>query len=518
MKTKSTLAVLGIISLLLISLVGTAAAAPFVDVHDNPHREAIEAMTRLGILEGVGSNRFAPEMELNRAAAAKVAAYLMGYKEEDAITAAGWDPLFTDVYPGMGAHEWAVGWINLMATDGIIVGMPEGDYRPGDPLQMVQWAAILTRILGHEGEGMSWPGDYDTTANDLGLTDGFEYIGGTIVNRAEMARMTATAIFDIERADGEKIIDVVDFEEVEFEPVEDVVYDDVDLNISIDRRLLPTGGGQTATLTVEALRADGSPAANTSISFFAGIDVPDDAMIDRNSQLSILESITDSSGRAQVTYTTLPGDDDRMITLKANVPKGSDWIDAGVIITASDTACLVSGRLINPFTGDPVRGSYIGFHAVDDSLYLQHDDATDAEGRFDVVVPAGEYHMGLDLDLSGTSLYQGSYQGSHSNFDADGSGSIRIELHAQAGARQNVNAERGVLRGSVGSVGSHPSLYVTRQGSATDTVAAQLNPDGSFMIALPDGTYDVGTHTGTVLRSGVTITAGSVTDLGGISR
>ncbi len=515
MKTRSILSVLIILSFLFINLTGTVSAAPFIDIHGNPHRDAIEAMTRLGILEGVGDNRFAPDMELNRAAAAKVAAFLMGYTEDDAIAAADWNPMFTDVYPGMGAHEWAIGWINLMATDEIIIGMPGGDYRPGDPLQMVQWAAILTRILGHETDGMAWPADYDTTAANLGLTGGLEYLSAAIMNRAEMARMTSTAIFDVERADGDKIIDVVDFEEIEYEPVEDVVYADVDLEVSLDRQLLPAGGGQTATLTARALRADGSPAVHTLITFFAGIESPDH-LTERSNQLSTKEVLTDATGRAQVTYTTLPTDDDEMITLKANVPTPTDWIDRGVLLMASDTAAMIGGRLLNPFTGDPLRGSMISFATVDGSRYVQHDDATDAEGRFDVVVLPGTYHMALSLDLPTTPHHDADYEGSHSVLRADGSGHIRIELPVQAGERKTVNAERGILRGSVSSVGSHPDLYITRQGSATDTVAARLNPDGSFMIALPDGTYDVGTHTGATLRSAVTISAGSVTDVGNI--
>lgn len=60
---------------------------------------------------------------------------LLGYTEEDAQAAADWDPMFSDVYAGMKQHEWAIGWINLVAKDGVIKGVPGGEYKPGDELK-----------------------------------------------------------------------------------------------------------------------------------------------------------------------------------------------------------------------------------------------------------------------------------------------------------------------------------------------------------------------------------------------
>lgn len=162
MKTRRMVSIVVAFVFLLV-MVG-AAHASFTDIDNNKHKNAVEQMAKLGILDGYPDGSFRPDGLLDRAAAAKVAGFLLGYTEEDAQAAAKWESMFDDVYKGMGAHEWAMGWINLVANDGIINGFPNGEYGSGDELQMVQWGAILVRILGHEEDGMLWPDDYNRKA------------------------------------------------------------------------------------------------------------------------------------------------------------------------------------------------------------------------------------------------------------------------------------------------------------------------------------------------------------------
>src|SRR5690554_4104940 len=81
MKKKS-IAIFIILSVLL-SAVAAAAAEPMTDITDNPHRNAIEQMVDLGVLSGRGEGLFCPGDNLTRAEAAKVAAVLVGFTEED---------------------------------------------------------------------------------------------------------------------------------------------------------------------------------------------------------------------------------------------------------------------------------------------------------------------------------------------------------------------------------------------------------------------------------------------------
>ncbi len=520
MRQKS-MRVLVLAVILLVGVAGTAHAVTFTDIDGNPHKEAIEEMARLGILEGVGDNRFAPDMELNRAAAAKVAAFLLGYTEEDALEAEEWAPMFDDVYPGMGQHEWALGWINLIAADEVIIGLGDGNYGPGNPLRMVDWVTILTRILQHEEAQMTWPDDYNEMAADLGLDAGLPYEGMNIVDRAEMARMTTTAIFDIERPDGRRIIDIVVFDVDERDPddhgEEDdvVIYDAIRFSFSAQRTLLPAGGGQTTEITVKLTDGEGRPAANTQVGFFAGIETSDD-VIDRSGQLSTREVISDSNGIARVMYTTLAADDDQSIAIMANAPQGDDWTEQRFSILASDTASLVQGRLINPFTGAAHEGADISFDAKDNNSHMMHEGATQIGGLYSLPVLPGDYHVSFHLDFGSTAHYSGEFHGSHSQLNRDNTATMRETVSIAENQTITLHSERGVLMGMVTNIGSDRNLYITRDTG--ETVIAEVNDDGRFMILIRGGTYTIGTRTGAIIKSGVNVTPGVVTDLGSFAR
>ncbi len=501
-----------------LAMVATAYTASFTDIDHTPHRDAIEEMARLGILEGVGNNLFVPDMELNRAAAAKVAAFLLGYNEADAAAAAEWDARFPDVHEGMGQHEWALGWINLMGADGIIIGMPGGNYEPGSPLQMVQWVTILTRILEHEEEEMAWPDDYNQMAEDLGLTAGLDYEGAAIVNRAEMARMSHTAIYDVERPDGLRIIDIVEFTIVEPgdpEPPDDefLYYNDVSLSLALSNNVVPPGGGQQVYITaIVTYGEDNLPAAGTQVEFFAhGNDQ------DKRQQLSVKAAVTDANGVATTTYTTAAADDEKQIYFMANVPSDDDWVEQGAHALVSDVASLLEGRLVNPFTGEPVTGAKIDLHDDRTNYYVMFDRVTDKNGAYLLPVLPGTYHVHFHLDFGVSSYYTGTFSSSHSNFFADNTGIIRVELSVGQNQQYIIDSEMGILKGTLTNKGSLNELYAYR-GADGYTVALQLTADGSFMVALPEGTYTLGTHTGATLRHTIKMEKGQVTNLGSFSR
>ncbi len=504
----------------LLALFTTGYTASFTDIDNNPHRDAIEEMARLGILEGVGNNEFAPDIELNRAAAAKVAAFLLGYTEADAAEATEWDAMFHDVYEGMGQHEWALGWINLIASEGIIIGMPGGNYEPGSPLQMVQWVTILTRILEHEEDNMAWPSDYNRMAEDLGLTAGLDYQGSAIVNRAEMARMSTTAIYDVERPDGLRIIDIVEFTIVEpgddpQEPPHDdefLYYNDVKLSLSLSEVLVTPGGGQSIQITATvSYGADNLPATGTRVEFFA--NAGDQR---RDEGLSTKEVITDANGLATTTYTTSAGDDGKQLMFMANAPSDDDWVEQAAYALVSDVASLVEGRVIHPFTGEPYPNASISFHDEGTNYYVKFDNTTGVNGQYRLAVPPGTYHVVFYFDFETTPYYNGSFSGSHSNFYEDNEARIRMKLSFGENQHYAIDSEMGIMRGTLTNRGSLNELYITcRLGR---TVIANLNADGSFMVALSAGTYSIGTFTGTTLKDGIVVEPGKVTEVGAFTR
>jgi hypothetical protein len=163
------------------------------DIEGHVHQDSINLMLDMGILEGMPDGNFYPDTELNRAQAAKVAAMLLGYTDANAEEATE-SNLFTDVHAAMPAEAWARGWINLMASDGIILGDGEGNYDPEGSLTMRQWATIIIRVLGYRTDGLAWPDGYDAFVRRNRLDQGLQYFGDQNITRAQMARLSHTAV------------------------------------------------------------------------------------------------------------------------------------------------------------------------------------------------------------------------------------------------------------------------------------------------------------------------------------
>lgn len=124
-----------VILTLCILLSHTFSIFAMPDIIGHRYEESIRTLVSLEILEGRCENTFAPDDFLIRAEAAKVAGTLLGFTEEDANKARN-KAIFADVSVEISRHNWAVGWINLIANEGIIVGDGTGNYNPGDALSL----------------------------------------------------------------------------------------------------------------------------------------------------------------------------------------------------------------------------------------------------------------------------------------------------------------------------------------------------------------------------------------------
>lgn len=493
------------ISVSLASVV-SGFAADFTDISDNPYKDSILNMSELGILEGVGGNRFAPENELNRAAAAKVAAFLLGYSEAEAAEAAGWDPLFRDVQGS--SHQWAIGWINLMAKDGILLGVGDQAYAPGAPLQMAHWLTILLRVTQHETAGMAWPDDYNDKAEELGLTAGLPYATAKTMNRGEMAKMSTTAIYDVARPDGKRIIDIVDFEPAKPKPPaseDPSAYNNSKLNLTADRTYVNNGGGQVIRLTATATYGPNNlPAAGAQIQFFA--DVVGNLRI---GQFSDQEVIANAQGIASTTYTTLAQDNNKQISFLANMATDGDWLEEHLSVLSSDSAATICGRVVNPFTGTPPTNAEGGISIGSNHIAVN----ISSDGSYMTAVPQGSYHVHFNFNVLGSIPHGGDFTGSH--FDLKSNGDMRFSIQKNFTARNTytLSSEMGILTGIPSRIGPNADLYPTVMGT-NDTVIARTNGEGRFMTALPPGRYVLYNGAGATLKSNITIEKGRVTELG----
>ena len=507
---KKGIAIFVIVSLLL-SIGLPATAVSLTDIGNNPYRVAIEQMVELGVLSGRGGGIFSPADNLTRAEAAAVAVVLAGFDDQDIKKAETLPQAFTDVYAGMGNHEWALGCINLAAREGIIGGYGDGKYGPGDNLQMVQWASILIRILGHDSGNLVWPTGIDQLAAELGLTEGLVYVSNSNIRRDQMAKFSANAVYNVVRPDGSRILDLLQAP-TEEKPQEgkdhqkdepkDQKLESLNISLAFNPQILPQGGGKTSAITVTVTDQVGRPVEDAKVWFVVDA-FEGDRVGDRRAQLSQTEIKTNASGKAFVTYTSLAGDDKKLISIAASASKDSIDKDGNYYsIMAANQAAQVSGVVRNPYNSLPIEGVHIHFmdSKTDRSIGFA---VTDNQGRYSMPVPTGTYHLSFERPQM----------------------PIRDQITVNAsspGQNYIVDNNKGIMKGVV--TGVSPGKMVMAMGPGFNrnsrdnwTLQADIQGDGSFVLALAPGTYElfiVGSPFPS--KAGITVKNGQVTDIGSV--
>ncbi|TVX92151.1 S-layer homology domain-containing protein [Paenibacillus agilis] len=97
----------------------------------------IDFISALGIMEGVGSNRFAPKAQTTRGEVAKM--FVLGFdlKEKEG------SKTFTDV----SSSKWYAKYIRAAADQGILSGYPGGTFKPEAKISRAEFAATAVRLL-----------------------------------------------------------------------------------------------------------------------------------------------------------------------------------------------------------------------------------------------------------------------------------------------------------------------------------------------------------------------------------
>ena len=170
-----------------LGLATVSSSAAYSDQDDINYDEAVAVMSAIGIFEGK-SGAFDPTANLNRAEAAKVVAYLMvGNKTAENLKGTG--TKFTDVP----ASHWASGYIEYLASVGVVSGVGDNKFDPNGQVTAIQLAKMLLVALGYDAkiEGMvgpDWSINIQKLANTVGIFDGNKDIVGTAaVSRDEAA-------------------------------------------------------------------------------------------------------------------------------------------------------------------------------------------------------------------------------------------------------------------------------------------------------------------------------------------
>ena len=182
-------------STLSAALVLSASAGAFAQVPDDAleskHLEAIKALNALDIMVGDDEGNFRPGDKLTRSEFARIAVSILGM--DDVAQAANYPTKFADVP----AYHWANGYINVAASQNIIVGDENGNFMPDAEISYVEALAILVRILGYEPMADSrggWPMGYLLTGNSIGIGEGISASSADKITREQIAQLAFNSL------------------------------------------------------------------------------------------------------------------------------------------------------------------------------------------------------------------------------------------------------------------------------------------------------------------------------------
>jgi len=153
----------------------TASAAEFTDDEDVQYKEAVEVVTGIGAINGMGDGTFNPKGTITRAQAAKIVAYTALGASAPELLKNDVPSSFSDVTVE-GGFDWAIPSIEWLVKEGAINGLPDGTFNPNGNISGYAMLKMLLCCLGYgandEFVGPGWEMNTLVQANKIGLPAG----------------------------------------------------------------------------------------------------------------------------------------------------------------------------------------------------------------------------------------------------------------------------------------------------------------------------------------------------------
>jgi len=164
---KKALSLVLVLALMLSVCIFSASATNFTDDAQIQHNEAVDVLTTIGVIDGMGDGTFNPTGNLTRAQAAKIICYLLLGADTSKLNSSS--SSFTDVIGT--ADEWAAPYIEYCLNAGIVGGYGDGRFGPSDQLTGFQFAKMLLCALGYDANIEGYVGSSWSVAVAKGIID-----------------------------------------------------------------------------------------------------------------------------------------------------------------------------------------------------------------------------------------------------------------------------------------------------------------------------------------------------------
>ncbi|MCL2165202.1 MAG: S-layer homology domain-containing protein [Oscillospiraceae bacterium] len=190
-----------IIILMLITAQTASWAALPPDVAGRPYEEAVSALVDKNIITGDVDGKYYPDSFLTRAQFCTIivkamrapVASLDGTVTQDARKSS---------FPDLSGYGWAEGYISYAVEKGVVMGYPDGTFKPGNNVSINELITMTLRAAGYTDNGLGgvWPANYVAKAAELGALKGLPVNMPTVAAKWHAAQFVYNMLSAVEKA------------------------------------------------------------------------------------------------------------------------------------------------------------------------------------------------------------------------------------------------------------------------------------------------------------------------------
>ena len=182
-----------VLALVMTMSLVTISNAAFSDADKIDHKEAVEVMNALGVINGMPDGSFAPAGNVTRAEMAKMITIIM-LGDIDAAAFKGTATDLTDIN-----GHWAEGYIKYCYSQGVIAGRGDGTFAPNANVTAVEAAKMLLVAIGYNATvqgyvGSQWSINIIRDAQLSKLFADLSVTSTKVLTRDEAAQMIYNAV------------------------------------------------------------------------------------------------------------------------------------------------------------------------------------------------------------------------------------------------------------------------------------------------------------------------------------